>query len=189
MSPDGETDVVPSKPKRAPRKRVPKVVSDDAGTPAAVRRAPRKRVTKEEEVTASVRETRTATRRAPTPIADEYERAKKARKQAAIVATMLIVGVGASAIVGYTDKGQIDVSGTIAWRNEQARSVGNEGAIIPVQNTSQLPDGGLITAPDGQELVPSPPTQSDSTAPTASSTPTEVSASSTEVVASTTTPQ
>ena len=170
MSPEGETEeIVPLKPKRAPRKRAPKVVSDDADTPtpAPVQRAPRKRAVKKAVDTAPV------TRKAPTPIAEEKTDKKKSRRQMIVIAAMIIVGVGASAAVGFTDKGQIDVQGTIAWRNEEARSTGNEGAIVPEQNSPQLPDGGLIGmgigGPIGGEAS-STPLAASSTPPTATST-------------------
>lgn len=168
MSPEGETEeIVPLKPKRVPRKRAPKVVSDDVDTSTPVQRAPRKRAVKKAIGTAPV------TRKAPTLIADEKTDKKKSRRQMIVIAAMIIVGVGASAAVGFTDKGQIDVQGTIAWRNEEARSTGNEGAIVPEQNSPQLPDGGLIGlgigGPIGGEASSTPPAAS-STPPTATST-------------------
>lgn len=156
MSPEEETDVVLEKPKRTPRKRVAKVISDDAPKKAPVKRvakrvAPKKKVARvKEEIepeTPPKRSSRvesTPKRKAPTPIADTVASKKKSRKQLIIIATMIVIGVGASAAVGFTDKGQIDVESTIAWRNEQARSAGRETEVIPVQNSPQLPDGGLI---------------------------------------------
>ena len=174
MSPDGETEEVPSKPKRTPRKRVPKTVSDEAGTPAPVKRAPAKRASKKvvEEQEVPEKEVKSV-RKAPTPIADSKVSKRKNRKQFIVIATMIVIGVGASAAVGMTDKGTIDVNGIIAWRNEEARSAGNNGAIVAEQSTTQLPDGGLIGmgigGPIGGEASSTPPVAS-STPPTASST-------------------
>lgn len=170
MSPDGETEVVPSKPKRAPRKRAPKVVSDDVGTPAPVKRAPAKRTTKKVAEETSVKEDRSI-RRAPTPIASDKVSKKKSRRQLIVIVGMIVIGVGASAAVGMTDKGTIDVQGVIAWRNEQARSTGNEGAIVSEQNSPQLPDGGLIGMGIGGPIgeASSTPGAAASTTPTTAS--------------------
>jgi hypothetical protein len=179
MSPDGEIEeVVPQKPKRAPRKRVPKAVSDEAGTPAPVKRAPRKRAPKKvvETVEEKPKPAKTV-RKAPTPIADDNETKKKKRKQIIVVTTMIVIGIAASAAVGFTDKGTIDVQGTIAWRNEQSRSTGNEGAIVPEQNSPQLPDGGLVGLGIGGPIEEEKPTPEEAAA---SSTP--ATASSTESV-------
>ncbi|MBP9842690.1 MAG: hypothetical protein KBC62_01675 [Candidatus Pacebacteria bacterium] len=172
MSPDGETEVVPSKPKRAPRKRVLKEVSNDAGNPAPVKRAPAKRTSKRGvEESIATKEVR-AQRKAPTPIADDKVVKKKSRKQFIVIAAMIIIGVGASAAVGMTDKGRIDVDGIIAWRNEEARSSGNTGAIVSEQNTPQLPDGGLIGLGVGGPIgeASTTPSVASTTPPTASST-------------------
>jgi hypothetical protein len=170
MSPDEETEVVLEKPKRTPRKRAPKVISDEAPKKAPVKRAPRKTAPKKEE---AAPEPDTPKRKAPTPIASEKVTKRKGRRQAIIIGVMILVGICASAVVGFTDKGQIDVEGTIAWRNEEARSAGRESAVIPVQNTPQLPDGGLIGmgigGPVGGNASTTEPTAS-STPPTASST-------------------
>lgn len=181
MSPEEETDVVLEKPKRTPRKRVAKVVSDDAPKKAPVKRAPRKtaprkKVQKEDDEDLISDSVVTPKRKAPTPIADGVAGKKKSRKQLIVIMTMLVIGVGASAAVGFTDKGQIDVEGVITWRNEQARSAGNDGAIVPVQNTPQLPDGGLIGMGIGGPIEG-----------TASSTP-SAAASSTPATASSTQP-
>jgi hypothetical protein len=78
----------------------------------------------------------------------------------------LILGIGGSALIGYTDKGQIDVAKTISDRNAQA-SVDNPNAImIPVQSTTQEPDGGLI----GLGIGDAQQNQASTTTATASST-------------------
>ncbi|MEN9920490.1 MAG: hypothetical protein RL538_383 [Candidatus Parcubacteria bacterium] len=174
MSPEEETEVVPSKPKRAPRKRAPKVVSDEAEKKAPVKRAPRKRAPKK--VVEEVIEEPVVKRKAPTPIASEKKKAKTGRRQLIVITLMILVGVGASAAIGLTDKGTINVEETIAWRNEQERAAGRESSIIPVQNTPQVPDGGLIGMGIGGPIEGT----GSSTPATASSTP--ATASSTEPV-------
>lgn len=57
---------------------------------------------------------------------------------------LLGAGVGGSAFVGYTDQGTIDVNQVIEARNEQVRASGSGEAIIPLQNVTQRPDGGLV---------------------------------------------
>lgn len=174
MSPEGETEVVLEKPKRAPRKRAPKVVSDDASEKAPVKRAPRKRAPKKvDPPVEEVVEERVSARKAPTPIAAERTVKKKSRRQWYVMLTMVLLGVGASAGVGITDKGAIDVGGVIAQKNEEARAAGRTESIIPVQNTPVLPDGGLTGLGD------LPTTQSAPAATTTGAT-----ASSTEAIPS-----
>jgi hypothetical protein len=175
MSTDSETEVVFEKPKRAPRKRAPKVVSVSSDTPAPVKRAPRKRAPKAESEDTGVTEERTSLRKAPTPIAADKARVKRSRRHITVVLTLLLLGIGSSAAVGFTDKGQINVEAVITKRNDEARAAGNESMVIPVQNTPQVPDGGQIGLGD----APSAPTAS-STPPAATSTP--ATASSTESV-------
>jgi hypothetical protein len=187
MSPSGETEVVLEKQKRTPRKRVPKTVSDEVGTPTAISRAPRKvaprkRVVKKEEQEKDETEDRASKRKAPTPIAAEQASKLRARRQLMVVACMLLTGIGSSAAVGYTDKGVINVEETIAYSNEQMRASGNESGIVQVQNTQTVPNGGLIgidqTAPGVTDpnavnnQPPAPPAEVSTT--TATTTETEV---------------
>ena len=122
------------KPKRAPAKRARSAVVSGEEKP---KRAPRKKVIREapSEVTS---------RKAPTPLAKTRTKKQTTRKQIAIVALLLILGIGGSAAVGLTDKGQIDVSKTIADRNTQAIGDNPNAIMVPVQSTTQEPDGGLI---------------------------------------------
>ncbi len=187
MSPDEETEDVVEKPKRAPRKRVPKVVSPDSTeSPVLVKRAPRKRVPRkvvEESVIAApvvVDRSRAPRRKAPTPIATERATKKRSRKQMVVVTAMIIFGVGASAAVGFMDAGGIDVNQTIEKRNDKIRNGQLQDVIIPVQNNNPLPDGGLIhlspeeLAKQAQNTPPPAPvatSSASSTETTASSTP------------------
>ncbi len=176
MSSPDETEVVLEKPKRAPRKRAPKVVfSDDAGL-ASVNSTPRKRFTKKTTVTneSDTRDERSSARKAPTPIAAERAKTRRGRKNITVVAILLLLGIGSSAAVGFSDKGQIDVAQTIAQRNDAARAAGQPEIIIPVQTTLE-PNGGLTGV--GDDPKAQPPAQATTTPETASST--EATASTT----------
>jgi hypothetical protein len=177
MSQDDETLVVVEKPKRAPRKRVAKVVSEEAETPApaprkraprkssedAVKRTPRKRVAKEEDTPTP--------RKAPTPLASEKSNSKKSKKQRYVVGILMFLGIASSAAVGFTDKGSINVEATITARNEQSRAAGREGEIVPVQNTDVQPDGGLIGLMGSDSTPPAAPVASSTEAVASSSAP------------------
>ena len=171
MSPQGETEVVLEKPKRAPRKRAPKADSSRDAAVAPINRAPRKSAAKK--LVEDPSSTRPSARKAPTPIAAQKEKTKRGRKNATVVALLLLLGVGSSAAIGFTDKGQIDVAQTIAKRNEEAKAAGQPEIIIPVQTTLE-PNGGLLGVGDDPNAQP----QASSTQPTATST--EATASSTE---------
>ena len=129
-------------------------------------------------------------RKAPTPIADEAERALVRKKQFITVAIVMLIGVAASAGVGYMEEGRIDVIETIEARNERIRNnQADERDVItslievPVQNTTERKaDGGLIgRGTGGRAPEPNP---SDLASTTASST--DEMASSTEAIASST---
>lgn len=160
-----ETSEEKVKPKRAPLKRTSaksttKKVDGDSAAPrkrAARQRASRTSVEKVEtpkpvkKIEEPVVQTKTEekVRKAPTPLSYEAKE-KRAKKVRAIVASViLIIGAGSSAVVGYTDKGGIDVNKAIEERNERTKQSGSGGEIIPVQNTSQAVDGGLIGGTSG----------------------------------------
>ncbi len=183
MPGDEETEVTPLKPKRAPRKRAPKAAAsvDDVSS-APVKRAPRKRAPRKPkaEVESGVVErevpapapVRTTMRKAPTPIATEKASRRSAKRQMILVATLIILGLGGSAAVGFTDKGRIDINQLITERNRKIESGELHESIIPVQNRSQEVDGGLI--PVAEEAAPQvsgvASTTASSTEATASST-------------------
>jgi len=153
-----EEEVVVVKKPHAPRKRAAAASAADLGVPARAPRrmvakktssstsSPRKRKavieTKESEVISSPT---AQVRKAPTPLATE-RLDKKTKKKHLIIATVLLLsGVGASAAVGFTDSGKIDVNQTIQARNDRIMSAGEEAAgetIVPVQTTT-LPNGGM----------------------------------------------
>jgi hypothetical protein len=173
MSQEDETLVVVEKPKRAPRKRVAAVVSEQREAPPRTprkrtpkkesdevpKRTPRKRVVKEKEEVP-------VPRKAPTPLATEKRNEKKSKKQRYVVAFLMFVGIASSAAVGLTDEGRINVEATITARNEQSRAAGRENEIVPVQNTEVAPDGGLVGLMASDNSQPSQPaaTSSDDTA-------------------------
>lgn len=164
-------------------------------------RATRKRTTRqvEKRVEETTEETKPAPkagadnqRKAPTGIGPSRASKKLKRNQLLIAVGVIVLGVGASAAVGFTDAGQIDVQKTIEARNERIRNnQANEGDTItskiavPVQDTkAQKADGGLRGLGTGG-IKPAPPapaatstaTSSDATASStgnASSTPTEL---------------
>lgn len=90
-------------------------------------------------------------RKAPTPLAADREVEVEKRKKATISFVILALGVGASAVIGFTDGGQINVEETIEARNERIRNnQANEQDVIsstievPVQDTDSVNkvDGG-----------------------------------------------
>lgn len=138
-----------------------------------------------------------ADRKAPTSFASAKASRSLHKRRLKVVITVLIVGVGASAAVGLTDVGQIDVQKTIEARNERIRNnQADERDLmvsqveVPVQNTNVgKADGGLVgrgvgTVPALPKAVPASTTATStatSTDATASSTsPTDQAASSSE---------
>lgn len=127
-------------------------------------------------------------RKAPTPLAANKVAKRRRQRQLLVVAIVLASGVGASAAVGLTDAGTIDVQQTIEARNERIRNnQATENDLlkstveVPVQNTNVgKPNGGLVGRGTGG-LPPTPPPPATTTA-----TSTEMIASSTEAIASST---
>jgi hypothetical protein len=119
------------KSKRAPRKRVAKTVDDSKEVKA-------KRTRSVKKVTEEVSE-----RKAPTSIKEEQKNRRSARKPLIVVGVLLLIGVGSSAAIGLTDKGQIDIVTIIDERNKKAAERGEQ----PIAAERELlPDGGLIPA-------------------------------------------
>ena len=139
------------KPKRAPRKRAAKPVDDTTETKPKRVRKTTKKVAEEEVV-----------RKAPTPIAESRREKHFARKHAIVIGVLMVLGIGSSAAVGFTDKGQIDIVMIIDERNKKAAERGEQ----PIAAEEELlPDGGLIPADPS-----SVPQQATTTPATASST-------------------
>lgn len=144
--------------KRTPRKRVSaKRAASPESKPALRKRVAtnidsQKPVFKSESrVTAPKSSSRA--RKAPTGILADKEIKKGKRKQKIIVGLLLVISIGASAAVGLSDDGQINVTKTIEDRNERirnntadARDTLVSNVELPVQNTSGRSAGGLRPA-------------------------------------------
>ncbi len=143
------------KPKRVPRKRVAKsVTAFDEVKPKRTRKVAKK-VSEE-----------APERKAPTTLKEHAPSSTPSRTPMIVVGVLILVGIGSSAAVGLTDKGQIDVVTMIEERNRKAEERGEK--VVSSSVKDQLPDGGLIPADE----TPTP--QASSTPPV-----TEASASST----------
>lgn len=180
-------------PKRAPRKRASGAVSK---TPRKTisKRAPRKTASDSGRVRTEERTSSSSTeRKAPTPIASTQVAKKRQKQQLIILGASLVVGIGASALFGMMDEGQIDVKQTIEARNERIRTnttddrdTNNSIVEVPVQNTNTAgkADGGLVGRGTGGKKPPPAvivaTTTATSSDQTASST--EATASSSEAV-------
>ena len=183
MSQADETFEELEKPKRVSRKRVPKVVEEDS----IVTLVPQKRPTRnkmsvegvgEKAKTSSQTKTQkvaSTDRKAPTPIAATKESTKTLRRQTMVFGVLILIGVSASAIVGFTDKGPINVEKTIAERNDRISRGEIQGEVVPVQNTPQVPNGGMVGLGTGgsENVASSTATTASTTSPSnASTTPT-----------------
>jgi hypothetical protein len=195
---ESETGEEVVKPKRAPRKRVAKTASAKAAAKprkTAAKKTPGRqapRVAKESQSAAVPDDSLSPPRKAPTVFASEKNKHKQRQKQFIVIGIILLVGVGASAAVGYTDKGQINVTQVIEERNQRIRTGETDGrdaqtnrVEVPVQNTNKTANGGLVgLGTGGAKPTPKPPV--DIATSTASST--DSTASSTDAVASSTSP-
>ncbi len=138
-------------------------------------------------------------RKAPTPLAADLVAHTEKKRQFIIVMILLGIGIGASAGVGFLDKGQINVEQTIEARNERIRNnQADERDVlvsqveVPVQDTALQGkvDGGLVgrgtggLAPEVEGVASSTATSTDMTASS-----TETMASSTEADAETARPE
>lgn len=171
---------------RAPRKAVPK---------KTVRKKTPRKTTAKRVVAAPAPEPAPAPitesageRKAPTRLAHERSSTKARRNQLIVVAVLLLTGVGASAAVGVTDAGQIDVNKAIEERNERIRSgqgSEEERVFVPVQNTTanQLPDGGLVGLGIGGAIdEPKPPAPATTTASSTATSTDSVAPSTIETI-------
>jgi hypothetical protein len=144
------------KPKRAPRKRVAKPVDDTEEIKPKRTRKVVKKVVEEN-----------PPRKAPTVIREEKKKSKFLRTPVIVVGVLLLLGIGSSAAVGLTDKGQIDVVTMIEDRNKKAEERGEK--IVSSTMVDQLPDGGLIPADPSTIASSTPPVEAATS--TATSTP------------------
>jgi hypothetical protein len=103
--------------------------------------------------------------------------ARKQRVQPLIIVAVILLSIGLSAAIGFTDEGRIDVAETIEARNQRIlnnttdeRDAGTPtDVLIPVQNTQVVPTSALIPIPDDQ-LLPPPLAASSTASSTATST-------------------
>jgi hypothetical protein len=114
------------------------------------------------------------TRKAPTAFASQVAKKKTTQTQVAIIVALLVVGVGASAAVGFTDStaGQIDVAQTIQERNERMSNmvdVDGPTIIAPRQNANNVPDGGFLGVRMTDPSATKPPAESTGTSTATSS--------------------
>ncbi len=174
--------------KRATRKRAAST-SVDGIVRAPRRRAPRKSAAPQNEEVETPRELapepRETRRKAPTELRERKTTKNKRRNQLVVTLGIFAVGVGASAIVGFSDRGTIDVNKVVEERNERIRAGGGNAEtgseIIPVQNQNikREADGGLRPA-DPSTIEPPAPVATTTASSTATST--DAVASSTEPV-------
>jgi hypothetical protein len=154
---------------------------NESTMPPKVKRAARPRVKTAEAVSSTSAKTKrahsrgevaapTLARKAPTELSGPSAPVRKTRRHILVVVGLLLVGAGASAAVGLSDTGQIDVVAAIEERNKRAEERGEPVISVSVQNTPQLPDGGLIPTDPNAPLVGVPPTTASSSESTATST-------------------
>lgn len=175
-----------------PKKRAPKKRASSTARKRTTRKAPAKKETDSQETKASSTETlrqsesNQSVRKAPTSIASQNNKSKTKRNQIMFVAVLLVVGIGGSAAVGFTDKGQINVNQAIEERNERLRNgqlseKDSQRIIVPVQNSeaNKLPDGGLVGFGVGAE-PPAPKPEPATTTASSTATSTDETATSTD---------
>ena len=151
--------------KTTPRKAVTKKTT--APRKAPTRKTTQKKVGEVEPVATFDKEMTATRRKAPTSFSALSNDKRKQRNQIIIVVSILVIGISASAVLGFTDTtaGQIDVAQTIRERNERmANMVDVDGPVIVAPTPSTLPDGGL------RGVQPAAPSQRPVTSPTATST-------------------
>lgn len=146
-----EFDVL-EKPKRAPRSRAAKPVDGSEVKPKRAR-STTKSVSKKPEVI----------RKAPTQIAEIKREKGFARKHMIVIGVLMVLGIGSSAAIGLTDKGQIDIVNIIDERNKKAAERGEK---LIAAEEELLPDGGLIPADPSTVTPASTPSAATSTAST-----------------------
>lgn len=178
---------------KAPRKRAApkKPTTKKTTTTKAVRKAPTRRKTAAKKVAVDLDEldpvlseqetipvpATSKTRKAPTAFAGEVAKKKTTQIQVGIIALLLVVGVGASAVLGFTDSTawQIDVTQTIKERNERMSNmvdVDGPTTVAPRQTTNDVPDGGFLGVKMTAPAAPKPPVEinASSTATSSSAT-------------------
>jgi hypothetical protein len=187
------------KSKRATTKRLSSTTEKNAPVKRVRKSAVKKAVPKksadgpnettEDDIRLEAVEVSNNSRKAPTTFSAQKTAQKRFRINVIVVGIILLFGVGSSAVVGFTDEGQINVNEVIEARNERVRNNQTDGrdvvantVNVPVQNTnnSNQVDGGLVGLGDSTITVPT------DISSTASTTPASEVASTSEAVASST---
>lgn len=154
MSDSTETETTNILRQRAPRKRATRELLRQAGAVDSRARIVRpktslKRVKKDATDTpkekpspevsdATINDRVSPARKAPTKFFSNRGKLKRQRKQQIIVAILISLGVGASALVGFSDTGRIDINSAIQARNERVQN--NEG-------DDRETEGGVLSLP------------------------------------------
>ena len=117
------------------------------------KKAPRKRVSEAAVRAAAISGDSEVRRKAPTSLDSSSQSSRKSYKIIYIPALILVLGLGISAFIGFSDEGQINIVGVINDRNtkvsagEAVEGESGTSQIVPVQNNGNgLPDGGLVGA-------------------------------------------
>jgi hypothetical protein len=159
-----------------------------------VRRTTRKSVTPKSATTprvSAVKKTADVSpvRKAPTRVSvapsvpSTHKGGHRKLKVVSIGVFLFAVLFGVSALIGISDKGQLDVSGAIAERKQNASGEEKQALeTVPTQQTQAAPNGGLVGM-GAPEPVPVPEPTASTTEETASST--EASGEQTESESST----
>ena len=124
-------------------------------------------------------------RKAPTVFAEDAAKKRSYKIQAIVTVVLLVIGLGASAAVGVTDDGQIDVARTIKERNDRmANMVDVDGPTVVAapQFDPSVPDGGFVVV--GQKPTPTPIPAPAATASSTATTTDTVASSTAEITLS-----
>lgn len=155
--------------KRVTRPRTPRAPAVDD---VSIKRPARAKRSAEEETVL------TPIRRAPTPIAALTREKKRSGKVLLGALILCLVMFGAGIVIGFSDKGAIDVVAMVNERNEkvtrgEVRDDVTGDTItetVPVQNFDQRPNGGLTpsTEADTPQVAPAPVIENASSTATTS---------------------
>ncbi len=189
---------MPTEKAKESKKRAPRKTARKAGSATTARkRAPAKttrtakratktttRTTKTTRGQSVVRKTAArSTRKAPTGLAERKGRvareSKSRRRKTLIIAASLMVVLGGSIALGFSDSGEINVSQTVTTRVEEARERGEDVKMpAPQTERNKKPNGGLVSSGKPQKTITvQKPAITPTVAPTASTTATSTATS------------
>lgn len=180
MATSSETEAPRKVRRAAPRKRTVEDVSDSSAVEVAAERRPVRRKAPARKVSAAAPETVTGPSLSPAPDASvpRQSRLRRNRGVSIVVTLLLVVGIGISAALGLSDRGEIDVTGRMNEQLQLQANISGDGSdgssyTVPVQNTQvvDVPNGGLRGRGIGSEPTPPPaPTVEAATTTEATST-------------------